>query len=41
MDHLLAIRYATTAEAVRGWPADDYLTAIALYQYTGGRSNAE
>ena len=32
--HMVAARYGTTPEAVRDWPADDYLDAIALLGVT-------
>ena len=35
--HLVAARYGTTPEAVRGWPADDYFDAVAFLRVTGGR----
>jgi hypothetical protein len=32
--HLVAARYGTTPEAVREWPADDYLDACAFLGVT-------
>lgn len=33
--HLVAARYGTTPEAVRDWPADDYLDAKQFLEVTG------
>lgn len=33
--HLVAARYGTTPAAVREWPADDYLDALAFLSVTG------
>jgi hypothetical protein len=35
MFHLVAARYGTTPEAVRSWPADDYLDACNFLKVTG------
>lgn len=37
MLHLVASRYGTTPEAVRDWPATDYLHAATLESYRDGR----
>ena len=37
MFHIIAVRYGTTAEAVRSWPADDFLDACAFLKVTGGK----
>lgn len=34
MVHRVAARYGTTPEAVREWPADDYLDAVAFLGVT-------
>lgn len=34
--HIVAARYATTPEAVREWPADDFMDAISFLPVTGG-----
>ena len=34
--HLVAARYGQPLDAVREWPADDFLTAIALWSISGG-----
>lgn len=34
--HMVAARYGTTPEAVRQWPADDFLAACNLLGVTGG-----
>jgi hypothetical protein len=33
--HLVAARYATTPDAVRAWPADDFLRATLYLEVTG------
>lgn len=33
--HVVAARYGTTPEAVRGWPADDFTDAMAFLRVTG------
>ena len=35
--HIIAARYGTTPQAVREWPADDYLDAVNLLRVTGGK----
>lgn len=40
MFHIVAATYGTTPAAVRAWPADDFLDAVAFLQLTapsGGR----
>jgi hypothetical protein len=34
--HMVAARYGTTPEAVRNWPADDFIDACAFLGVTGG-----
>ena len=34
--HMVAARYGTTPEAVRHWPADDFLDACNFLGVTGG-----
>jgi hypothetical protein len=34
--HIVAARYGTTPEAVRDWPADDFLDAVAFLGVTDG-----
>lgn len=36
MFHIIAARYGTTPEAVRAWPADDFLDACQFLKVTGG-----
>lgn len=33
--HLVAARYGTTPAAVRDWPMDDFLDAVAFLDVTG------
>jgi hypothetical protein len=33
--HMVAARYGTTPDAVREWPADDFLDAIEFLAVTG------
>jgi hypothetical protein len=33
--HMVAARYGTTPEAVRDWPADDFMDALAFLEVTG------
>jgi hypothetical protein len=33
--HMVAARYGTTPEKVRGWPADDFLDALNFMGVTG------
>jgi hypothetical protein len=35
--HRVAAAYGTTPEAVRAWPADDFLDAVAFLGVTSGR----
>lgn len=35
MVHMVAARYGTTPEAVRDWPADDFLDAVSFMGVTG------
>jgi len=36
--HIVAARYGTTPEAVRDWPADDFVDACAFLGVTGGNA---